>query len=481
MSRRGSIGFWLFTVASVLVASIGVVLVSNALSSPDVDTVIKPALLCVSLVGLNVVTYAVWFNRWNVIAHTQLVFSVVAYVIPIYYLNTLDLLGGPALDLYYRVVSLGFLCCLVGTFVGALLASPARSALIQSRHDFEGPAATIMRRRTYTLLILSIVGILVSFAVMRFIPAASPDPLSAKFFRGAYADAYRPVAPLYRFSTTVITLLLPMAALYAWTRRTFGAVFMLVAAAGVMILGLLREPAFSGILLFIGVLMAWQGSRLPRYFALLIGAYFAGAALYSMLGALGVPGYTGGGIVSGGDIFAQAASGAPDLRDQVGFLNRWSMRPEYTDGKTFFGGLIPGNYPWNPSVWSLHVVNPSQSIESINSGGLRLPAPLWGLVSFGWPGVVIVSFLNGVIGGFLARRFSHLITGAPLVTATCWVVLYAAILDVAPVFFRLSYLSVIQLGVVVWLLRAARVGPSVPPSELPGPPPTVNVMVGERP
>jgi hypothetical protein len=412
----------------------------------------RPAILCVSLVGLNVLSYLVWFNRWNVVAHTSLVFSVVAYVIPIFANDALTNLSSPALDLLYKVVTVGFLSAIFGTLIGAVLAGPARpAAAVVDRWEPSTFAGAVVQRRTARLVFLCTIGVLVSFVAMGFVPALTPDPLVAKFFRGEYADAYRPVAPLYRFSTTVLTLLLPLAALHAWRKRTLGAVLLLTGAVGVMFLGLLREPAVSGVLLFIGVLLASSGRHLPTYFALLTGAYFAGAALYSLLAALGFGGFTAA-QAAGGGLFAQVAAGAPDLRDQLTFLSSWLTWPEYTHGKTFVGGLVPGNYQWNPSVWSLQIVNPGVNIASISSGGLRLPAPVWGLVSFGWPGVIAVSFFNGLATGYLARRFKHIIPSGSVATATCWLLLYVALLDVVPVFFRLSYLSVIQLAVVVWLL-----------------------------
>lgn len=430
--------------------------VADSLTTPSLHRIdVRPTILCVSLVGLNAVSYLAWPSRWNVVAHTQLVFSVVAYVIPIYSLGVLNAMPTEALDLYYRVTALGFFAMTVGVAIGAGMASPLRAEALRVKFQVgTDESDERIRRRVKMLIWLSIGGIVTSFAVMGFVPALTPDPLTAKFFRGAYAAPYAPVAPLYRASTSIIAVLLPLVAMYAYTRRERAWYGALVCSIGVMLLGLQREPAVTGFLILIGVALAVRKRGLPRYFALLIGTYFIGGALYSVLGALGLGGFATNSPTAPTSFLAQVAGGAPDIKDHVTFMQAWlTGSPPLTHGKTFFGGLIPGNFEWNTSVWSLQVVNPGVPIERIASGGLRLPGPIWGLVSFGWVGVVAVSFFSGVLTGYLSRLASRLVPSANLATAVTWMVLYIAAMEVIPNFYRLSYLSVGQLVVVLVMIR----------------------------
>lgn len=453
------------TVTLAIPAAIVVLLVWVAISVSEIitghstDTAfdLRPTLLCISLVGLSIVSYVVWPNRWNVVAHTQLAFSLIAYVIPIYLLHSLDQLSSEALDIYYQVVTVGFVMCLLGTALGAWLALSVNIGKLTRRVDFlASDVQAVISRRVFVITLMSIAGVLISFAVMGFVPAFAADPMTAKFFRGVYAAAYAPVAPIYRAATSAIALLLPLIVLYAWKKRT---PLWLCAAAGsllVMLLGLLREPAVSGLLLAVGIAFAIRGKGMLLYLLLLVGAYFVGGGLYYLLATWGVGNF---GTVGQSSLLQQVAAGAPDISDHLHFLRSWLLRPEYTHGLTFVGGLIPGNFEWNPSVWSLHVVNPGASIGDIASGGLRLPAPIWGLVSFGWSGVVLVSLLNGVMIGYFAVLGKKIIPSRSIESATYWLVLYVAITEVLPVFFRLSYLSILQLVIVVALIfwRVARV------------------------
>lgn len=450
-------------IACVVVALGGVAIAEN-LSSPETTGYdLRPALLCISLVLFSIVSYLAWPSRWNVLAHTQLVFSVVAYVIPIYFLHVLDYLPSEALDLYFVVATIGLAFAVVGVLVGRVLGSEQRANALRARFPIGKPGhSEVLARRVRLLTWASIIGIAVSFAVMGFIPAFTPDPLTAKFFRGAYAEPYAPVAPLYRASTSILAVLLPLVALYAIKRRELSWWFAVLGCLAVMLVGLQREPAVTGLLVLIGVALAARGRGLLLYFGILTAAYFAGGALYAILGNFGLGGFaTTDATQSQVGFLAQVAGGAPDIRDHAKFLQSWLMYdPEPTYGRTFVGGLIPGNYQWNTSVWSLQVVNPGVPIERIASGGLRLPAPIWGLASFGWVGVAAVSFGYGFISGWISRLAARIIPNLSLSEALPWMVLYLATMEVLPNFFRLSYLSVGQLIIVAWLMYSLRPEPA---------------------
>jgi hypothetical protein len=127
---------------------------------------------------------------------------------------------------------------------------------------------------------------------------------------------------------------------------------------------------------------------------------------YYLIGLFfGIDQFTG--LYSDDSLWALIASGAPDISDQLQFLKMYSVNPQLTFGKTFFGGLIPGHYQWNPSVWALSIISPNTDLNDITSGGLRLPVSIWGYTSFSWFGVVVVSLVSGLIMGYFTKYLKH--------------------------------------------------------------------------
>jgi len=456
LNRVVSRGAWFYLAAIAVAAclSAAMIQVVDVLGASGVNSDhprARALVVCVALVSLSLAPYAVWASRWNIPAHTQLAFALVAYVIPIGLLGTLDEADPTVVGLYAKIVVLGAAAFFVGVLLGAPIAGlacwrPASDFVRRSAINAESVAP----KRIALLSAACLAGMLFSFAVMGFIPALSADPFSAKFFRGAYAEAYGPIAPIYRFSTTILALLLPQLTVYALQRSQFVWKLLLGGALIVMLLSLQRGPAISGVLLAVGVVLAMKGRGMWLYILGLAGVYFAGSVVYEILAQFGFQAFANANTNSAG-LLGRAAAGAPDVSDQMTFLTYWLARPEFTNGLTFVGGLIPGNFHWNPSVWSLAVINPGQEVSAVVSGGLRLPAPLWGFVSFGWLGVVGVSLISGVLTGLITRIARTLIPSSNVAGSLMLLTLYLAIQEVVPAFYRLGYLSIVALAVLMYV------------------------------
>lgn len=407
-----------------------------------------------SLIGLGVLSYVAWPSRWNLVGHTHLAFGLVAYVLPFTLLHVSEQAPSPVWLLYAQVTIAGFPIALIGSVVGGY---GPRGSMKMSRFVARSIESLTSRgmvaSRVRTVALWCLIAMVVSFGVMGFVPALAADPFAAKFFRGAYADSYRPVAPLYRAATSMIAVFLPLIAAYAWARRSIGWLSILFMSFLTMLLTLQRGPALGGVLLFFGVLAAKRAARMPLYFAALVAVYLIGSAVYTLMGLVGIGPFAGRVHATG--VLTSIAEGAPDVLDHLEFMSQWMARPEYTYGRTFVGGLVPGNFEWNPSVWTLTVTNPGVAVESIVSGGFRLPAPVWGYVSFGWAGVVAVCFLHGWIVGVLARSARMLIPGAGLEATVALVVVYGVVVDLVSRFYTLSYISLIETAAVVAVLILA--------------------------
>lgn len=444
------------TIVAVAAILVGLLAASTGTFLSSAKTPDRPVLafvIAASLWGTAIISYVAWPNRWNLYAHGQLAFGFVAYFLPIGAAGVLDRYPEESVSLYARLLLAGFFVAVAGVFIGKAMASARspESVPIWSRIDLRDSDRAA--RRTRVALVLACVGTIAAFAMMGFVPMLAEDAFAAKFFRGAYAASYRPVAPLYRLSTSVIALLLPIATMYALRRRRENWGLVSAIALAIMFLTLQRGPAVTGILLFVGVLFAARRRGMWFYVAALVTTYFLGSGLYQILGRFGLGPLAGGRSVS---LVDGAVAGAPDVQDQLAFVTRWLARPTYTSGRTFVGGLIPGSFEWNPAIWSLSVTNPGADVSEISSGGYRLPPQLWGLVSFGWSGVVVVSALYGVAVGYLAGRARRtIVLGDPEKTMIAFVV-YGAVVDLVTHFYTLAYLSVIELVVLLFLFRLSR-------------------------
>lgn len=462
-ARRESI-FWILVATAVAALSCGLVIFFSALDDPvtgqGLD--VRPLLVSTGLVMIAAVTYIAWPSRWNIIAHGQFVFAMIAYVVPVLGLEVQSAFSQDAVTLYYKVVLAGALA----TFVGALAGLPLGRKSFQTRllriervADAEG-IKTVRRKRVAVAALVALLGMALCFAILGFIPALAADPFSAKFFKGEYANAYGAVAPLYRATTTVITLVIPLVAAYCWDRRDVGWGILLALCLLVMLLTLQRGPAVTGILIFFGVLAAAKRHRMAPYFVALVAVYVTGSALYYALGALGVTAYMGS-TASTLSFWENVAAGAPDVKDQLSFIEAWLARPEYTNGLTFIGGLVPGNFHWNPAVWGLSITNPGSDISEIASGGYRLPPPLWGYVSFGAAGVLGVGFLYGLLSSWIAGCGRRMVTKSDLQSSVSDYVVYGAVLTLVTSFYALSYLHLLNIMLVaLLLLRRAKHAPA---------------------
>ncbi len=410
--------------------------------------------LCVSLMVFSINTYVVWPSRWNVAAHTALAFGVAAYVVPLLFLHSLDGLDDDVVTFYTRLMMVGAGLFLVGTVVGGATARPQHAEKLRSYFgEVRGPRLEqLVSRRVLIAGGLAVAGVAVSFVVMGFAPAFAPDPLLAKFFRGPYQASYDRVAPLFRASSAVLTLVLPLLAVLAIRGRLRWARIVFLGAIAVLALSLTRGVAVNGVLLAVGVWVALRKKSLTLFILALIGIYFLGAIAYTLLDALGLHGFVAA-PGSAQTFLDRVAAGAPDINDHLQFLTGFMQNPVFAEGRTFYGGLVPGHYKWNPAIYSLEVANPGQHGADLQSGGFRLPPPVLGYANLGWPGVVLVSVLAGFISGYLARVARHLVPSDSLFASTRWTAVYVLAVTLFPVFYRMTYLTVVEFAFALLLLR----------------------------
>jgi hypothetical protein len=401
------------------------------------------------LLGLSLLTLSpliVWPSRWNVPGIMQVGFVLVAYVIPIAILGSQYKQGEHIFRLYALLIGFGGLSYLLGVFMGFRVSPPLflqrQSIIVLHKSSFE----RMLRRRLVLLSTLVLAGMTLTFAAMGFIPLLTPNPLEAKFLRGAYKLSTLPNIG-YRLFLELATIALPLClAVWADTRKWYFGVLSALLIS-IFVLTLLRGSIGFGVLLLLGAYFA-RKHLTSTYVALSISAFVMGAGFYYLLSFV-VDTYAN---FRRAGLAETLTAGAPDVADQVGFLARYLSDPVLTLGRTFWGGLVPGRFEWNPSVWSI-TVGTSADVNNLASGGLRLPGPIMAYTAFGAFSVAPIMALSGLIEGLFLRHMRNVIqTPERSYTKVMFAFLFFINVGLfASQYYRLSYTAAISVAVMIYL------------------------------
>ena len=353
----------------------------------------------VSLLIFALAGYLLWPSRYNVVQHLGVGGSFVAIVVPAFILQVQDQYPQEIVDLYVQILLVGVLALLPGLILGFMMGKGRTTNFsfdIMASPDYELRVISL----TKTLLTIGIAGLVISYAVMGFIPLFAADPISAKLFRGPYQAPYLRVAVLYRASFFILSTIIPIAFIIWYKTKKPFFLFSVIAVVVLMAMSLARSGAFSGIILALAIIMSFKSRfTFAVLMLMLIGIFIGSAFFYYIIGVRTFDANV--------NIWRVLNAGTPDIEDQLNFMIRFQESPVWTYGRTIYGGLIPGHYQWNPSVYTLNIVAPGIDINEVGSGGLRLPLPMWGYVSFKWIGVVLFSFVTGLMGGFFLQLLKN--------------------------------------------------------------------------
>lgn len=425
-------------------------------------------LITVAALVLQVLgTYLIWPSRWNIPAHLNLGFCVTAYLIPGLATDVWGLFDNRTNVLYSEINILGAAAIVGGLLVGSRLAlfDGARTALLRLyQPDMQSAALG----RTERVAIVAIIGMIAAYGIMGFVPMFAADPYSAKQFKNEYFEPYHRADYLFRASFSVLTVVIPLLLIVWWTQRSRLKPFVLAwLAVGLVAVSLARQSSAIGVLTFVGLLAARSARGTRRFVLFNAVVYPVGSAAYLLLGLLlGVESF--GSIYSTDSIADLVSSGAPDLYDQLTFLSGFQHLNSFTYGRTIFGGLVPGNYMWNPSVWSLTYDNLGADISEVVSGGLRFSGALWGYCCFGWIGVILLPFFAGLFNGSMIRVLKRLPLDTSLVASAFVMSIYMTFGRQLSEFYILSIHTLPAIACALFLCfgMKARSRSGVPPHQL---------------
>ncbi|GAB2700880.1 hypothetical protein GCM10027037_27300 [Mucilaginibacter koreensis] len=357
-------------------------------------------LICSTLLVLTLGGYILWPSRYNALQHLSVGGAFVSIVVPTMILYIQDYYPADIVHLYTQILVLGTVAFLAGMFLGYILGQG-----LTTRFSFDVMGVEAYEKRvtniTTNMMMAGVIGLIISYAVMGFIPMFAEDPISAKLFRGQYQAPYSRVASLYRASFFILSTIMPIACIIWYRFRHKMLLLYIVSALVLMAMSLARSGAFTGVMIAFAIIMSFKSRwHFAILMVVLIGVFVLSSFFYYLVG---IREYTGE-----KNIWQIITAGTPDVPDQLDFLSFFEESPQWTYGRTMYGGLIPGHYKWNPAVFTLVTVNPGKDINDIGSGGLRLPLPMWGYVSFEWVGVILFSLFTGIFTGLFIRITKNL-------------------------------------------------------------------------
>ncbi|RDC55832.1 hypothetical protein DU508_16360 [Pedobacter chinensis] len=357
-------------------------------------------LISISLLVLGLGGYILWPSRYNVLPHLAVGGSFVSIVVPALILNVQDAYPDDIVALYTKIISIGAIGYVVGAVYGFMNGRGVRTSFTFDLIDSELYEKRVIHL-TKVLMLIGIIGLVLSYMIMGFVPIFAENPIAAKLFRGPYQEPYSRVSILYRASFYIVSTIMPIACVVWYKYRHKSFLFLIIAILILMAVSLQRSGAFMGIVLAFAIVMSLKSQlHFVLLMIILIGVFVFSAFFYFIIG---INAYT-----QDANVWQIISAGTPDIADHLDFLNHFDQNPVWTYGRTIYGGLIPGHYEWNPAVYTLTMVNPGADINDIGSGGLRLPLPVWGYVSFGYPGVILFSVTTGLLGGFFLRILKNI-------------------------------------------------------------------------
>lgn len=409
---------------------------------------------CIALCIFSIGTYFVWWDRRNVMNHLLIGFCIIGYIIPSAILSYDLLYDKDIIDLFIKLNVIGVCFFIIGIFLGykwktvPIVDSVIRFSRIEDalyQEDF-GEKVLAFASRVY---VISLITMLICFIFMGYIPMFASDPYMAKQFKGVYQPSYVRVALFYRTAKEFVGLLLPFLVIDLYINRTVKSAVLTASGIIIIFVTMSRGEAITGLLLALSIIVSLKRGKLffLGYIIFVVVVFSLGSGLWALLSFL----FPNSGFVTGFEGLnglEAIASGAPDISDQLTLLTSFvNNHIDYTYGMTFLGGLIPFNFKWNPSVWTLSIINQKDDISEIASGGLRVPLSLWGYFSYGWVGVAVIPFISAFFTGYVIKNIK-IIAGKIKANFNGMIIFYILIFvynNIALVFVNFVNISIYSL------------------------------------
>lgn len=347
-----------------------------------------------------------WRRRDNIFAYFQVGLFVASVVVPILGTSVLDSADPDVVALYARILLIGAPVYLLGLAYGGSLGLRARTPRVTFSlpfHDIPRPLAL----RVLLIASVALVALVGAFALLGYVPLFASNRLFAKYGIGPYRAGFERGAQVFHLAMNLASVISAVLLAVMVVRRRLVEVVLLTGILIGLASTLSRGEALVGPLTFLvawGVQRGWR----PWLLALIASSSFIAAALLNELIFLAEP-------VGGTPFAARVAQSAPDISDHLGFLNGYRLQGSERIGiRTIQAGysLSSDKGSWDPAEYALRMRTGLSDVGELASGGLRLPAQVWGYAAYGYPGVVAWTFISGLFIGWGTTLLRRLLTRA---------------------------------------------------------------------
>lgn len=393
--------------------------------------------------------FLIWPSRKNIPALIQIPFFISAIFIPIFVVNYNERFTDIEITKLTLINFFGACFLIFGIITGKLIKVHNYIFLTKFYNTaisfFASKKNVILRLIIF--LFFSCFGLTICFFYMGFIPILEGDPMMAKYFKGDYKVIYDDVSFFFRLFQTFLFLAIPVSLFMIFQKinktNKFILIFLTLWSILLFAVNLYRGPVFSGIMMVLALFAAKSSYRALLFVLLLTLIYCFGSVIYYFLGLYNFP--------DNFNWLNEISKGQPDIQDHLIFISKFSDFPIYSGGITFIGALVPGNFEYNPAVYSLNIINPNNNITDIPSGGLRMTVYLHAFMAFSWVGTLIFSFIYGL----LLTRYTLILKGLNNDTLyniginTLWFLFVASFFLQ---FYHLKYQGLIMLFFIIVLL-----------------------------
>jgi hypothetical protein len=405
-----------------------------------------------------------WRRRDNVLGYIQVGLFVSTIFIPIFGTTIIDDADPRVVDQYTRIVLIGAVAYVAGLCFGAPLGTlPNRLSYVFSRPFTRLEVPSFLVHRARRIAVASGVALLVSFALFGYVPLFAADRQAAKYGVGFYQAGFQRGAFLYHVALAASATVLPIMLVVVYRRRR--PIDFVICGALVLgvVVTLSRNEAFAGPLVFL-VALAVERRMRPWLIGLSVCLVFIAGALANDLVYTAPP-------VASPSLAARVGSSAPDVRDHVGFLQGFAFSGDQHVGmRTIVSAFRLEKGEWDPADYGVRTLTGLHDVSALASGGVRLPAPIWGFAAYGTLGAIIWSFLSGLFTGWGTVKVKSLLS--PVVRSpgsslnlTLAATFYAATFGLLAVFYFPERANVVVLAITLLLCVRRRRRPQPSPQE----------------
>lgn len=390
-----------------------------------------------------------WRRRDNIPAYLQAGLFFASILVPILGTTIVDDSDPSIVALYARILMLGAAAYMAGLLYGGLIGGRQRLPHVTFSRPFGRAVPALIVRRSRLIAVAAVTALALSFALLGYVPFLAADRVGAKYGTGVYRAGLERGALFFHLALRLGSLILPVVLVLVMRRRR-GIDVLLAGALGVgLILTLSRGSALLGPVVFLIAVLVGRRWRAWQILAL-VCLFFVSATLVNEVVRITSP-------VASASFSTRVAASAPDLSDHLGFLNGFQVTgAEHVGLKNIVAGLSLNKGEYNPSSYALRIRTGLLDRSEFASGGLRLPAPLWGYAALGYLGVVLWSFATGVFTGWgtvLVRRLVTPVLGRPgqaLNLVLGWL-FFSGTFAVASEFYFPERVEIVSVGLVLAL------------------------------